>query len=203
MTQPPPPGYGYPPQPPQWAPVPPPQKQSNGWKIATFVLGGLFFVSCTANVVNSSDNRDEKPDAKPKVTQSADAKPQAAAPASKPAEKPRPKATEQPPVTVTAARAPFKKTVLHKSDDYTSIKVTVTNNTDERISVNPLYFEVKDADGVKHNTEIFGGETDLHAVDLYQGEKASGTITVKGTITAVKVYYRKDGFGTSYSAPVK
>ncbi|MEU2657257.1 DUF4352 domain-containing protein [Streptomyces sp. NPDC007325] len=207
-------GPGYPqqyPQYPQWGP-PPPQKQRNGWKIATFVLGGLFFVSCTANVVNSSgsdENADGKPkatrsaDAEPKAGQSSDAKPQAAAPASKPAEDPKPKATETLPVTITAAKAPFKKTVFHDSDDYTSLKVTVTNNTDDKISVNPLYFEVKDADGVKYNTEVFGGETDLRAVELFKGEKANGTITVKGKIDAVKVYYRKDGFGTSYSAPVK
>ncbi|MFF6888831.1 hypothetical protein ACFY9F_37335 [Streptomyces sp. NPDC012421] len=153
-----------------WGP-PPPQKQRNGWKIATFVLGGLFFVSCTANVVNSSGS-DESADAKPKAAQSSAAKSQAAPPASKPAEDPKPKATETLPVTITAAKAPFKKTVFHDSDDYTSLKVTVTNNT-----------------------EAFGGETDLRAVELFKGEKASGTITVKGKIDAVKVYYRKDGFG--------
>ncbi|MEU9858914.1 DUF4352 domain-containing protein [Streptomyces sp. NPDC047974] len=198
-------GFGHPQQSPQWGP-PPPQKQRNGWKIATFILGGLFFVSCTANVVNSSDG-DESADAKPKATQSAEAKAAVptSAPAAKPkvAEKPKPEVTEELPVTITAAKAPFKKTIFHDSGDYTSLKVTVTNNTDEKISVNPLYFEVKDAGGVKYTTEVFGGETDLRAVDLFKGEKASGTITVKGKVDAVKVYYRKDGFGTSYSAPVK
>ncbi|MCX5393803.1 DUF4352 domain-containing protein [Streptomyces sp. NBC_00094] len=207
MTQPPPPGYGYPQQPPQWAPVPPPKKQSNGWKIATFVLGGLFFVSCTANVVSAGSDEDSG-SPKAKATQSAAEaadKPKAVAPASKPPaeKKKKPETAEQPPVTITASKAAFKRTVLHDSDDYTSVKVTVANNTDDKIHVNPLYFEVTDSEGVKHSAEIFGSESDLRAVDLFKGEKAVGTITVKGKVTPVKVYYRKGGFGTSYSAPVK
>lgn len=201
MTQPPPPGYGYPQQPPPWAPVPPPRRQSNGWKIATFVLGGLLFVSCTANVVSAGG--DEGTSSKPKSVQSA-AEPTAVAPPSKaPAEKKKPAPVEQPPVTITASKAAFKPTIMHDSDDYTSVKVAVVNNTDDKIHVNPLYFQVTDSDGVKHTAEVFGSDTDLRAVDLYKGEKAVGTITVKGKITVVKVYYRKGGFGTSYSAPVK
>ncbi|WKV71153.1 DUF4352 domain-containing protein [Streptomyces sp. PCS3-D2] len=110
---------------------------------------------------------------------------------------------ETPPVTLTAEKAVFKPTALHDGSDYTAVQVTVVNNSDDTVSVNPLYFEVTDSDGVKHSAEIFGADDNLQAVKLYKGEKVTGTITLKGKITPAKVYFRKSGFGTTYSAPVK
>ncbi|MFJ6934987.1 DUF4352 domain-containing protein [Streptomyces sp. NPDC101132] len=107
------------------------------------------------------------------------------------------------PVTLTAKKVRFKPTALHEDADYTAIRVTVVNNTDDKVSVNPLYFEVTDTSGAKHSAEVFGAEDNLQAVELYKGEKATGTITIKGKVTPAKVYFRKDGFGTTYSAPVR
>lgn len=110
---------------------------------------------------------------------------------------------ETPPVTLTAEKAVFKPTSLHDGSDYTSVQVTVVNNSDDTVSVNPLYFEVTDSDGVKHSAEIFGADDNLQAVKLYKGEKVTGTVTFKGKITPAKVYFRKNGFSTTYSAPVE
>ncbi|MFJ7157951.1 DUF4352 domain-containing protein [Streptomyces sp. NPDC101118] len=107
------------------------------------------------------------------------------------------------PVTLTAKKVRFKPTALHDNADYTAIRVTVVNNADDKVSVNPLYFEVTDASGAKHSAEVFGAEDNLQAVELYKGEKVTGTITIKGRITPAKVYFTKNGFGTTYSAPVK
>jgi hypothetical protein len=44
------------------------------------------------------------------------------------------------PVKVTAKKTGFSKSILAQDRNYTSVLVTVTNNSDDKVDVNPLYF---------------------------------------------------------------
>nr|WP_286170072.1 DUF4352 domain-containing protein [Actinospica acidiphila] len=73
--------------------------------------------------------------------------------------------------------------------DYTSVRVTVVNDGDDEVSVNPLYFTITDTDGTKHTAELGVDEEQIDTVDLAPGENISGTVTGKGTFTPKYVTY--------------
>nr|WP_231628227.1 DUF4352 domain-containing protein [Streptomyces sp. Z38] len=93
------------------------------------------------------------------------------------------------PVKVTAQRAEFSKSILADGSDYTSVRVTVVNDGDDEVSVNPLYFTITDTDGTKHTVELGVDEEQIDTVDLAPGENISGTVTGKGTFTPKYVTY--------------
>ncbi|RNL73879.1 DUF4352 domain-containing protein [Streptomyces sp. I6] len=95
-------------------------------------------------------------------------------------------ASEQPtegdtPVELMAEKTDFTPTVLHDGSDYTSVLVTVSNNGDKEISVNPLRFSLTDTTGTKHTATLAVDKNQIDTVTLAPGENASGTITGKGT----------------------
>ncbi|WP_210635866.1 DUF4352 domain-containing protein [Streptomyces sp. GESEQ-13] len=169
-----PPGYGFPGSPP-----PPPPRKGRFLKFAGFgcagVLGLVVLVAAlTANGGDSDDGGNTAADSS--VSASAGAK----------------KKSEQGgggPVKLTAERAEFSKSILADGSDYTSVRVTVVNDGDDEVSVNPLYFTITDTDGTKHTVELGVDEEQIDTVDLAPGENISGTVTGKGTFTPKYVTY--------------
>ncbi|MBT2452027.1 DUF4352 domain-containing protein [Streptomyces sp. ISL-43] len=208
-----PPAYGYPPQQPYgqpgWGQQPPtPQKPSTGKKVGIGCAGaaGLLVLlgACGALIGDAEPTASTSTTA---TTTPADQSAKAPAPVTPTTEAPKteapkPKTEVKPDVSLTASKTTFKPTVLTTDGDFTAVKVTVVNNSAKEVSISTLLFEVTDTDGAKHNAELFGAEDQIDPVTLRPGEKASGTITVKGDVTPAKVYFKNGLLGTTYSAPV-
>ncbi|MEU9802275.1 DUF4352 domain-containing protein [Streptomyces sp. NPDC051000] len=184
----PPPGYGYPP------PQPPPRKSGAGKIVGFSCLGivGLVVVLAVAGSMLGDDTDDKT--VKPSTAGASQPSKQAdPAPAAKPEKKS--------PITVTAKAAAFKPSVLAQGD-YTSVSVTVTNNSTKQISVNPLYFAITDTAGTKHGPELGVDEAQIDTVDLAPGENVTGVISGKGKFTAKKVTYTDGLLGDGVRADV-
>jgi cytoskeletal protein RodZ len=181
------PGYG-PPQQAWGTPPPPPPKKSTGKIIglgcagilALFVIIGIF----GAALGGGSDN-DSKGST---VSAGSDAEETSPAEKDAAAEETEEAAPESP-VKITAKKAAFAKSILADGSNYTSVKVTVTNNGDETIDVNPLYFTITDTGGTKHTAELAADENQIDTVKLAPGENVSGSITGKGKFTPEYVTY--------------
>ncbi|MFD9522504.1 DUF4352 domain-containing protein [Streptomyces sp. NPDC059979] len=106
------------------------------------------------------------------------------------------------PVAVTAEKTKFEKGVLADGTDYTSVLVTVTNNGDKAIDVNPLFVTITDNSGTKHTAELGVDERQIATVHLAPGENVSGAITAKGTFTPKYVTYTDGIIGDSIRADV-
>lgn len=173
-----PPGYGFPGSPP-----PPPAKKRRFLKFAGFGCAGVLglVVVIAALSVSGDDSGDGgSTAADSSVSASAGGKENS----------PKKKAQQgDGPVKVTAERAEFSKSILADGSDYTSVRVTVANNGDDEVSVNPLYFTITDTDGTKHTVELGVDEEQIDTVDLAPGENISGTVTGKGTFAPKYVTY--------------
>ncbi|MFE3329481.1 DUF4352 domain-containing protein [Streptomyces sp. NPDC059176] len=106
------------------------------------------------------------------------------------------------PVDLVARKTDFTPGVLHDGGDYTSVLVTVSNNGDKEISVNPLYFSLTDTAGTKHTASLAVDKNQIDTVRLAPGEKASGTVTGKGDFTARYVTYTDGILGDPVRATV-
>ncbi|WP_103533846.1 DUF4352 domain-containing protein [Streptomyces sp. SM11] len=179
------PGWGQ--QPPQ-----PPKKGKTGKIIGFGCLGivGLFVL--IAAVASGGDDSPESSTAPPAATQGDTKKdePKGGEPAKKA------------PVTVTAKQVDFRKSVLAQGDDYTSVQVTITNNSKNDIDTNPLYVTITDTDGSKHTAELGVDEDQLDTVTLAPGENVTGTITGKGIFDAKYVTYTDGLLGDSVRGDV-
>lgn len=186
------PGYGQPPFQPQ-----PPKKSKTGKIIGFGCLGviALFVVIGIIGAIAYSGGSNDKADSTPAKTPTNTA-PEKAEASSKP--KPAPAA----PVKITAKKTAFSKSILADGSDYTSVLVTVTNNSDKEIDVNPLYFTITDTNGTKHTAELAADKEQIDTVKLAPGENVSGTITGKGAFTAKYVTYTDGIFGDSLRADV-
>lgn len=186
------PGYGYPP-PPQ------PKKNSAGKIIGFSCLGiiGLFVLLAMVGALIGSgkDDKATKDPATPPAAAASSAP--AKAPESKPAE-PEKKAA----VEVVAKPTEFTKTILAQGDGYTSVSVTVTNNSSKAIDVNPLYFAITDTNGTKHTAELGVDKNQIDTVELAPGENVTGVITGKGAFTAKTVTYTDGLIGKAIRADV-
>jgi hypothetical protein len=187
------PGYG---QQPGWGQQPPPKKNPAG-KIIGFgclgIVGLIVVIAIIGAIVGSSGDSSTDDTSKPAAT-AGDAKPgKDDAKADEPKEAPAKKA----PVVVTAKVVEFKKSILADGDDYTSVQVTLTNNGDKDLDVNPLYFTVTDTGGSKHTAELGVDEDQMEVVKLAPGENVTGTITGKGSYTAKYVTYTDGLLGDS------
>ncbi|MFE3627448.1 DUF4352 domain-containing protein [Streptomyces goshikiensis] len=187
------PGYGYPP--------PPPPKKSSAGKIVGFsclgVVGVVVLLGIVAAVVGGGDGGDAATGAdKPAAAASSDAakgsgaKPAPAAPEKKAA------------VSVVAKKAEFKKSVIADGSAYTSVAVTVTNNSSKPIDVNPLYFTITDTSGTKHMAELAADENQIATVELAPGENITGSVTGKGEFSPKTVTYTDGLIGKGVRADV-
>ncbi|MDT6984503.1 DUF4352 domain-containing protein [Streptomyces lusitanus] len=173
-----PPGYGFPGTPP-----PPPRKRGRFLKFAGLgcagVLGLVVVIAALSATGGGSDDGGNT---------AADSSAGAATGAKEKREEEKPEQGDGP-VKLTAERAEFSKSVLADGSDYTSVRVTVANDGDDEVSVNPLYFTITDTDGTKHTVELGVDEEQIDTVDLAPGENISGTVTGKGTFTPEYVTY--------------
>lgn len=152
--------------------------------IAAIALAALTLVGCQAA------------DEKPAPVQPADAGTAAKVPAAK-------KATASP-IKIQAVKTRFRPSVLHSGGSFTSVKVTITNNTKSNLEINPLYFAITDSGGTKHDSSTGLGEDDqqIATIKLAPGEKATGSICAEGKFTPKTVSFTKDGFGDEARAAV-
>ncbi|MFJ6486163.1 MULTISPECIES: DUF4352 domain-containing protein [unclassified Streptomyces] len=182
------PGIGYPP--PQQ-----PQKSSAGKIVGFSCLGivGLIVLLAVVGAVLGGGSGDK--------TAKEPSPPAAAAPADAPGAKPSSAAPEKKAaVEVAAKKTQFKKSVIAGDDDYTSVSVTITNNSTDAIDVNPLYFAITDTNGTKHTAELGADENQIATVELAPGENVTGTITGKGSFTAKTVTYTDGLIGKAVRA---
>ncbi|MFF4445492.1 DUF4352 domain-containing protein [Streptomyces sp. NPDC001502] len=189
------PGYGYPP------PPPPQPKKSNAGKIVGFgCLGivGLFVLLAILGALlgDSSNDTTSKGTAEPSAAvSSAPAK----APESKPSSAEPEKKAE---VVVAAKKTEFEKSIIAQGSDYTSVSVTVTNNSSKPINVNPLYFAITDSNGTKHVAELGVDKEQIATVELAPGENVTGAVTGKGSFTPKSVTYTDGLIGKSVRSDV-
>ncbi|MBN3931699.1 DUF4352 domain-containing protein [Streptomyces verrucosisporus] len=177
-------------------PVPPvPRKKSGAGKIIGFGCLGVIALFVVIGVIGAAlgaggDESAEKPAA-------------SAAPKEPGGGEKKDKGEEAPaPIRVTAEAADFRPTILADGGEYTSVLVAVVNNGAEKVGVNPLYFEVTAADGSKYDVELAADERQIDTVELAEGEKATGTVTVKGKIEPRTVTFTDGLFGDSIRADV-
>ncbi|GAB2863677.1 hypothetical protein GCM10027074_33670 [Streptomyces deserti] len=201
------PGYGYP-APGYGAPVPQPPKKRSFAKIAGLGCGGilaLFVIIGVAASGGSDGSSDSKSSDKSVTAKEPQREEKIEGPAEKAPAEDKP-AKEEPaaqgPVKVTAKKTGFSKSILADSSDYTSVLITITNNGDEQLDVNPLYFSITDADGTKHTAELAVDENQIDTVKLAPGENISGTITGKGKFSPKYVTYTDGLLGDSIRADV-
>lgn len=186
------PGYGQP----QFLPQPP--KKSNTGKIIGFSCLGviaLFVLLGIIGLVATSGGSDDTTGTRTPASIAAETPEKSEAPSKA---KPAPAA----PVKITAKKTAFSKSILADGSNYTSVLVTVANNSSKEIDVNPLYFTITDANGTKHTAELAADEKQIDTVKLAPGENISGTITGKGAFTAKYVTYTDGIFGDSVRADV-
>ncbi|WP_329308311.1 DUF4352 domain-containing protein [Streptomyces microflavus] len=180
------------PQQPGWGQQPPPAPKKKTGKIIGFGCLGIvslfILIAIIAAVASGGDDGNESSTTPPAATQG-DTK------------KGEPKKEEEPakkaPVTVTAKQVDFKKSILADGDDYTSVQVTITNNSKNDLDINPLYVTITDTNGSKHTAELGVDEDQLDTVTLTPGENVTGTITGKGTFDAKYVTYTDGLIGDS------
>ncbi|MEV6580294.1 DUF4352 domain-containing protein [Streptomyces sp. NPDC051582] len=181
-------GYGYPP--------PPQPKKSSAGKIVGFSCLGIVGLVVLLGIIGAllgggSDDKAAKDPAAPSApAKQPETQPSSAAPEKKAA------------VGVDAKKAAFKPSVLAQGDGYTSVSVTVTNNSSKPINVNPLYFTITDTAGTKHTVELAVDEDQIGTVDLAPGENITGSITGKGSFTAKSVAYTDGLIGKAIIANV-
>ena len=186
----PPPGQPYPGAP--YGPPRPPKQGMGTGAIVAIVLGSIFglliVVGIIGAIASSSDPKasEGKGPVKTATAAPAPAKSSEAPAAEEPA--------EEQPVKLTAKKTKFAPSILHDGGEYTSVTVTITNNSDKQISTNPLNFTITDTDGTKHHAELGTDENQMDLMKLAKGEKATGVITGKGKFTPAYVTYAESWF---------
>ena len=199
MTQP---QQPFQPQPP-YRPMPPKQGMSTGKKfglgcgaflILLFLMGG-----CVAVLSSGSDGSGASQDASQDTSEQTEETTEAEV--DEAAEEP----VAEEPVALTAEVTDFVPSILHDGGDYTSVHVTIENNGDEAIDVNPLYFAIVADDGTKKDTTSALGmsESQIDTVTLDSGQRAEGVITAEGAFTPASVEFEEPlGLGVTITADV-
>ncbi|MCK9869512.1 DUF4352 domain-containing protein [Nocardiopsis dassonvillei] len=114
-------------------------------------------------------------------------------------------AAEEQDVVLTAETTEFTPSILHDGGDFTSVYVTVENNSDENVDVNPLYFALVADDGTKYDTSGGLGEDEnqIDTLTLSPGQRAEGVVTAEGAFTPASVEFGGPlGLGETYTVEV-
>lgn len=188
----------YPPHQPGW--TPPPPKKTNTWKIIGLGCAGIIGLFIVIGIISALASGGDSSNDTTTAKTSAPAAPKTTAQEDTGAKEEEPQ--EKPAIAVTAKKTGFDKTFLADGSDYTSVLVTVTNNSSEPIDVNPLYITITDTAGTKHTAELAVDEQQIDTVTLAPGENVSGTVTGKGKFTAKYVTYTDGLVGESVRANV-
>jgi hypothetical protein len=204
------PGWGGPQQPGWGTPPPPPPKKNSTGKTIGLGCAGVFALLVIIGIIGAAlgGGSDDSSSKGSTVSSGATAKDNGAdedTEAEAEAEQEEP-AEEEPepdlPVKVTAKETAFAPSILADGSNYTSVKVTVTNNSDDTISVNPLYFAITDSKGTKHSHKLAADENQIDTVKLAPGENVSGSITGEGKFTPEYVTYTDSWLGDSVRVAV-
>lgn len=186
------------PQPP-YQPMPPKPGMSTGKKLGlgcgAFLLLLFLMGGCVAVLSSGSDGSGASQDASEQTGETTEAE------VDEVAEEP----VEDGPVVLTAEVADFVPSILHDGGDYTSVHVTVENNGDEAIEVNPLYFAIVADDGTKKDTTSALGmsESQIDTVTLDSGQRAEGVVTAEGAFAPASVEFEENlGLGVTITADV-
>jgi cytoskeletal protein RodZ len=186
----------YPQQPGWGAPPPPPKKTPVGMIVGFSCLGFVMLlvvigaIGAIAGGDSSSTSKGTSVSADTDANKDTQKKDDAPAAEEEPAEEPaKEEAAPESPVKITAKKTTFAPSVLADGSAYTSVKVTVKNNSDKQISVNVLYFEITDSKGTKHSAELAVDENQIDTVDLAPGENVTVSITGKGKFSPTHVTY--------------
>ncbi|MEV2278634.1 DUF4352 domain-containing protein [Nocardiopsis sp. NPDC049922] len=99
---------------------------------------------------------------------------------------------------ITARVVEFEPSPLYIEGEFTSVEVSVTNDGEDDIDINPLYFTVVDTEGVEHEVAIAMDDNELDVQEVSPGETATGTITVRGDVQVEHIVF--DPF---YHGPVE
>lgn len=96
-----------------------------------------------------------------------------------------PGTSEAPPLEeteLTAGTTEFEPSPLYTGGEYTSVEVSVVNNSQEQLDINPLYFTMIDQEGQNHSSRTGVGmdENEIGAEKLSPGQATSGAVTVEG-----------------------
>ncbi|WP_052809829.1 DUF4352 domain-containing protein [Streptomonospora alba] len=195
----------YPPQP-QPYPPPQPEKKPNYWLIGCFGCGGalalvLGVVLIFAVVVNSGGD-DEAGGSGGGASASPEEAGNGQGEETAPVEE-EPVGSGEP-VEIVAEPAEYRPGPLADGGDYVAAQVTITNNGDETLAVNPLYFSMEDGSGQSRDaslTETVGQDDGFEALELDTGESESGVVAFPGTSEPVSVTHTSV-MGESYTAEV-
>ncbi|MFI9467592.1 DUF4352 domain-containing protein [Streptomyces sp. NPDC052492] len=176
----------YPQQPAYGVPgvQPPPRKKGRFVRFAGFGCAGVLGLVVVIAAVSASGDSDDGGDRAAAPSGSVSAPAGADGKAST-----KEGSARSGPVRITAEHTEFSRTVLADGSGYTSVLITVVNNGDDEVSVNPLYFTITDTRGTKHTAELGVDEKQIDAVELAPGENISGTVTGKGGFTPKYVTY--------------
>lgn len=184
---------------PTYQPQPPKQGMSTGRKFGlgcgAFLLLLLLMGGCMAALSSGADGSGSSQDTSEQTEETVEAEFEEAA------EEPQ----EDEPVVLTAEVADFVPSILHDGGDYTSVHVTVENNGDDAIEVNPLYFAIVADDGTKKDTTSALGmsESQIDTVTLNPGQRAEGVVTAEGAFSPASVEFEEAlGLGVTITADV-
>ncbi|GAA1760730.1 MULTISPECIES: DUF4352 domain-containing protein [Streptomonospora] len=194
---------------PQPQPYPPPQpeKKPNYWLIGCFGCGGalalvagivIIFLVVVSSGDDSGGSASDQPSSSAGAGDDAGSGQEETAPAD---DEP---AGSGEPVEVVAEPAEYEAGALSQGGDFVAVHVTITNNSDEPLSVNPLYFSMEDANGQTQDADLMesaGQEDNFEALDLANGESESGVVVFPGTSEPVSVTHT-GVMGDSYTAEV-
>ncbi|MGP2437955.1 DUF4352 domain-containing protein [Streptomyces sp. JW3] len=170
----------------------PPKKNSTG-KIVGFgclsVVALFVLVAIIGTIGSGNDTSGNTDNKAASAEQPSEAEDKPASEDSKAGDQEQEPAAENPSVKITAKPTAFSPSVIAQGTDYTSVLVEITNNSDDTIDVNPLYFAITDSDGTKHASELAVDTHQIDTVKIAPGENVSGAITGEGKFTAKTVTY--------------
>ncbi|MFE7752486.1 DUF4352 domain-containing protein [Streptomyces sp. NPDC057428] len=171
-------------------PQPPQQRGSGVGRIVGFsclgVVGLVLVFAVGSAAVLGGEGDSARPGAEPAATASA------ATPDKAGATETAGRGTHKPagqPVKIVATRTDFQGSALADGTDYTSVRITISNDGEAGIGVDPLYFSLTGTDGSRHPAELAVDENQIATVELAPGESVTGTVTGKGTFTPAYVTF--------------
>jgi hypothetical protein len=68
---------------------------------------------------------------------------------------------------------------VEEGNQYLTAEVLIENIDRDEAPYNPLYFSVKDADGIEYTSDIYTAEGALQAGEIFKGDKVRGFVAFK------------------------
>ncbi|WP_017570361.1 DUF4352 domain-containing protein [Nocardiopsis halotolerans] len=197
------------PQPPYGQPMPPHQGMSTGKKIGLGCggcLGVLLVLLLLGGCMAALSGDDSAGGAQESAATQEETTPETSEDTPAEEEPAEEVVEEESDVVVTAEAVEFTPSILYDGGEFTSVYVTVENNGDENVDVNPLYFAIVADDGTKYDTSGGLGEAEdqIDTMTLSPGQRAEGVVTAEGAFTPASVEFGGPlGLGEPHVAEVR